>query len=468
MKPGSDQQSISLTITDMSHDGKGIGHVDGQTIFVQEAVPGDQIEAAIEIQKKNYAVARCLSITGPSPDRIEPSCPFAKHCGGCSLQSYDYQAQLLLKRRQVIDALTRIGHLEEAESLTGPVIGMQDPLHYRSKVQLPVRGTAEKPLIGFYEANSHTVIDADVCEIQPVICDQIRETIRRHINQYRIEPYNEETHTGVLRHVIIRVGFATGDVMVGLILNQKDVSIAENELARQLKQTIEMWSDDQIKNLHLSCFYIGYNMKKTNNIQTSDYLIVSGQPWIEEQIGSIRYRLSPLAFFQVNPVQTEKLFAEIVRLASLTGNEQIWDLYCGTGSISLQLAQKAKQVIGVESVAEAIQDAQTNAQLNQIDNVTFIHGKSEEMATQLVDQGYLPDLVVVDPPRKGCDASLIETLNQIKPDRIIYVSCNPATLARDISLLLPAGYAVQTIQPVDLFPWTLHVETVVLITRVKE
>ncbi len=457
------RDSFDLNITDLAHDGKGIGHVDGWTVFVAGALPGDRILAQLTLEKKQYGVAEITKILQPSPDRISPLCPVADRCGGCSLQTLALPAQLVWKRKRVVDALERIAHIHEAQKLVTPVLGMAQPWHYRSKVQLPVQGTAQKPQIGFYEQGTHRVVDTAVCPVQPLVCDRIRETVRTHIQKNRLEPYQEKTGQGLIRHLTMRVGFASGDIQVGLIVKDRR-SIAEEELIRALEKTLHA-PDTVLPQTQLAALTIGYNPEQTNRVQTADYRLASGQGWIREVINGISYRLSPLSFFQVNPRQTEKLFQTIQNMADLQGDEVVWDLYCGTGSIALQLASKAKRVIGVESVSEAIEDAKANAVINNMDNLHFICGQAETVAPQLIEAGQQPDLVVIDPPRKGCDPQLIETLKTVRPGRLIYVSCNPSTLARDLAKLTQDGYRVQSAQPVDLFPWTSHCEVIVKLIK---
>jgi len=461
------RDDCTLEITDISHEGHGIGHVGSLTVFVPNSVPGDRALVHIEIRKSRYAVARLLRLIQPSPDRIEPGCVYAADCGGCTLQTLSYEAQLKLKQRQVKEALTRIGKTISIDKIMRPILGMADPWHYRSKVQMPVSGTSKEPKIGFYAPNSHEVVDARICKVQPPVCDKVQSVVRDFIRSNHIEPYDEQNHTGLLRHLVIRLGFATGDVMVGLVLNGADIPNRE-VLIQSLIDAIGAHEDPDFPSLHLTCCFLNRNTQRGNTIQTADNEIIHGQGWIEEKILGLTYRISPQAFFQVNPRQTEVLFELVIELADLQGKENILDLYCGTGSISLQLAKKARKVLGIEMVEAAIQDARVNTKLNNLSNADFLAGKAETLLPQLADNGWNPDLIVLDPPRKGCERAVIDTIVTRKMKRIIYVSCNPATLARDTAILQQAGYMIQTIQPIDLFPWTNHVECVVLITRVKD
>lgn len=458
------ENDYEFEVTDISHEGHGIGHLDELTVFVPHAVPGDRVLIRIEVLKNRYAVARLIKLIKPSPDRIEPGCIYAADCGGCTLQTLSYEAQLKLKQRQVKEALTRIGKTTSIDKIMRPILGMADPWHYRSKVQMPVSGTSKEPKIGFYAPNSHEVVDARICKVQPPVCDKILSVVRDHIRICHIEPYVEQDHTGLLRHLVIRLGFATGDVMVGLVLNGTDIP-NRDVLIQSLIDAIGAHEDLDFPSLHLTCCFLNRNTKRGNTIQTADNEIIYGQGWIEEKILGLTYRISPQAFFQVNPRQTEVLFEQVIELADLQGKETVLDLYCGTGSISLQLAKKARKVLGIEIVEAAIQDARVNAKLNNLSNADFLAGKAETLLPQIADNGWNPDLIVLDPPRKGCERAVIDTIVTRQTKRIIYVSCNPATLARDTAILQQAGYMIQVVQAVDLFPWTNHVETVVLITR---
>lgn len=460
-------KELGLVIEDIGLDGKGIAHVQGLTVFISNAIPGDHVIARVDALKKNYAVASCIQIVKPSPDRIEPACPVAAACGGCTLQHLAYPSQLVFKQNRVREALRRIGHIKTEEEKIQPIIGMDNPWHYRNKVQFPISGTASSPLIGYYAQGSHVVIDSDVCLIQPKVCDLIRSVIREHIFKFQIEPYDERSHRGLLRHLAIRLGFSSGHVMAGLVINGSSFP-GIDELADLLDQQIRLFHDPELPPLQLTGLYLNENRERGNRILTQNIKIVRGEGWIEEKINGLSYRISPLSFFQINPRQTEKLFQVIQNMAELKGTESVIDLYCGTGSIALQLARTARQVIGVESVQEAIEDAQQNALLNKISNVRFMTGKAEETLPELFDEGFQPDLVVVDPPRKGCDDRLLHAIAEKLPRRFIYVSCDPATLVRDVALLLPAGYEIKAIQPVDMFPWTSHVECVTLMSKVEK
>ena len=455
-----------IDITDISQEGQGVGRLRGMTVFVPSSIPYDRVLIRVETVKNRYALASLQGLVKPSPDRVVPPCAASVECGGCTLQSMAYSAQLALKQRQVREALSRIGKAQDPGSLIRPIIGMDDPWQYRSKVQFPVAGRADKPEIGFYAARSHQVIHTPFCPIQPPICDTIRDIIAGHMRQWAIEPYKEDSHSGLLRHIIVRIGFFTGEVMVGLIVNGDEFP-GSKILCENLRAAIAIAKDPKLPPLQLACVYINKNSAQTNVIQSGECRILFGRPWIEEKILGLRYRISPLSFFQVNPRQTNKLYSVVLQLAELQGTETVFDLYCGTGSITLQLAQKAKTVIGIETVPEAIADARINAAINGIENAEFTVGKAEVLVPKLIAEGLQADLVVLDPPRKGCDNVLNNTLIESGIRRIVYISCNPATLARDVASYLDGGYKLQAVQPVDMFPWTGHVETVVLMSRTE-
>ncbi|MDW7656853.1 MAG: 23S rRNA (uracil(1939)-C(5))-methyltransferase RlmD [Bacillota bacterium] len=462
LQPG---DSATLLIEDINHAGQGIGHVDGLTVFVQEAIPGDRVLVNVTRRHTGYAVADVLQLLQPSPYRIIPDCPQADRCGGCTLQMMQYEEQLRYKQQQVEQALTRIGRIILEPGIMQPIIGMDDPWHYRGKAQFPIAGSVKEPLIGYYASRSHTVIDAPVCRIQYPVVDAIRETLRQHIRRWQVEPYRENDRQGLLRHLIVRIGYATGDIMVILVINGDSIP-GQPELIQQLHACVQTHQEPELPLLRLRSVWLNINRATTNVIMGQEDRLIDGQPWIDEIILGIRSRISPQAFFQVNPRQTTRLYQQVLDMAALQGNEQVLDLYCGTGSITLQLARKAGWVLGIESHPAAVADARMNADLNGLANVTFSAGKTEDILPEWQKQGRSIDLVVLDPPRKGCDPAVTAALGDLQTPRLIYVSCNPATLARDLSQLQSYGYNVQRVQPVDLFPWTGHVETVVEIEKV--
>lgn len=444
---------IELTIEDLGVDGEGIGKVDGMAIFVKDAVPGDRVQAKVMKMKKSYGYARLMQVLDPSPERTESRCAFARQCGGCQLQAMTYEAQLDFKAKKVWNHLIRIGGITD---LAKPeIIGMDDPWRYRNKAQFPFGTDKEgNPVTGFYAARSHNIIPCTECWLGVEENKVILEKILDHLKTYHISTYDEVSGKGLLRHVLIRKGFTTGEVMVCLILNGRTMPKL-TELVDSLREVPGMTS-----------ITINVNTKNTNVIMGTEMIFVWGQDYITDYIGNIKYQISPLSFYQVNPVQTKKLYETALEYADLKGNETVWDLYCGIGTISLFLAQKAGKVYGVEIVPQAIHDARQNAKLNGIENAEFFVGKAEEVLPEKYEkEGIYADVIVVDPPRKGCDTAALETMVKMKPERIVYVSCDSATLARDVKWLGERGYEVKKVKACDMFPGTVHVETVVLLSK---
>ena len=450
---------IEVTIEDIGTSGEGIGRADGAVLFVRDAVPGDHILAGITKVKKTYAYARLIRIITPSPDRVDPRCDYAGPCGGCQLQTLSYEKQLEYKIRKVKDVLERIGGFSQIPM--EPIIGSEEPYHYRNKAQFPIGTSKDGRIItGFYAGRSHRIIENRDCALGAPVNRQILDVVIAHMERNGIPAYDEASGKGLVRHVLIRKGFATGQILVCLILNGKTVP-HEEQLA-----------DDLFAIPGMHSFSVNVNTEQTNVILGDEVRLIRGEAFITEKLQNITYRISPKSFFQVNTKQTEKLYATAIEYAGLTGDETVWDLYCGAGTISLFLARQAKHVYGVEIVPEAIEDAKENAKLNGIENVTFYTGKAEEIVPAFYEaqkesdeQAVHPDVIVVDPPRKGCDASLLQTMLEMAPDRIVYVSCDPATLARDLRILSDGGYQVQRVRPVDQFSQTVHVETVVLLQK---
>lgn len=475
---------VTIEIEDIGTDGAGIGKADGYTLFVKDAVIGDIIKAKVIKAKKTYGYARLMEIITPSKDRVEPVCPVARQCGGCQIQQMSYSAQLKYKQKLVRDNLARIGGITDCEVL--PVIGMENPFNYRNKAQYPVgRNKDGKVVIGFYAGRTHSIVDYTQCAIGAPENAQILEKIRTFINENNISVYDEQSHKGLIRHILIRTGKHTGQIMVCLIINGKTLPHAD-KLADCLKDISGM-----------SSIMININKERTNVILGSECSVIWGNSYIEDSICGIMFRISPLSFFQVNPVQTEKLYRKALEYAELTGNETVWDLYCGIGTISLLMATKARKVYGVEIVPQAIEDAKNNALRNSLNNAEFFVGKAEEVVPRIYDEDMKkaenepvdskenskensglpdsasdesvmrinPDVVVVDPPRKGCDETLLDTIVKMNPKRIVYVSCDSATLARDLKYLAANGYEIDRVQPVDQFAHTVHIETVILLSR---
>lgn len=443
-----------LDITDIGVNGEGIGKIEGYTFFVDRALPGETVEIIATKLKKSYGYGRLMNIISPSPDRVTPLCPVADKCGGCSLQHLSYDAQLNFKTEKVRQNLIRIGGFVSPDVM--PTIGMTEPYRYRNKAQYPVSVINGKTVCGFYASHSHRVIPCDDCLIGQSENKTIISYIKAFMDRYNLSAYDETTHTGLVRHIVIKSAVNTGEVMVCLVINAKDFKLKQ-ELVDALSSL-----------LYIKSIVINYNRDKTNVIigQTSE--TIYGSSTITDTIGSLKFNISPLSFFQVNPVQTEKLYQTALDFADLTGTETVIDAYCGIGTISLFLAQKAEMVYGVEIIPEAIDAAKENAKLNGITNAEFFAGKSEEIVPLLYrEKGISADTVVVDPPRKGCEESLLELLLNMAPQKIVYVSCDSATLARDLKILCRDKYTISKIQPIDMFPHSTHVETVVLLSKLN-
>ena len=514
---------FELLITDIGNDGEGIGRYDGMAFFVKGAVIGDRILAGATKLKKTYGYARVVRVLQPSPFRVTPPCPIASRCGGCQLQNLDYGKQLDFKENKVLNDLIRLGEIaperfvrdSAAETVAGNdentdesirtaasarvyfhnIIGMDNPINYRNKGQFPV-GTDKtgKTVTGFYAGHSHSIVSADSCMIQHKITDCVMRTVRDFLDEEKISVFDEnlaarcqeaanagkkvkKPDLGLVRHVLTRVGFVTHEVMVCVVINGDELP-AWKKLAKRLESTITGYDDTY----RLCSFSVNINKEITNVILGEKVITLYGNGYITDFIGDIKYQISPLSFYQVNPVQTEVLYSTALKYAGVVSDvlqkendllEQtvnkgvIWDLYCGIGTISLFLAQKAKKVYGVEIVPQAIEDAKRNAEINGLDNVEFFVGAAEEILPRKYeeDPSMKADVIVVDPPRKGCDTRLLETLVKLAPERIVYVSCDPATLSRDVKYLEQSGYALTEVQPVDQFPFSVHVETVCLLSR---
>lgn len=446
---------VTLEIEDCGIDGEGIGKADGFTVFVKDAVIGDTVTAKIIKAKKNYGYGRLMEVLKPSPYRVEPKCEFARQCGGCQLQALSYEQQLVFKTNKVKGHLERIGGFTDIPM--EPIIGMDELFHYRNKAQFPVgRNKEGKIVTGFYAGRTHNIIENRDCALGVAENKEVLDRVIAHMEKYGIEPYNEATGKGLVRHVLIRYGYFTKEVMVCLILNGNKIP-KEELLVKSLCEIPGMTS-----------ITINVNKKHSNVILGEEIRLLWGQEYITDRIGDISYQISPLSFYQVNPMQTQKLYAKALEYADLHGEETVWDLYCGIGTISLFLAQKAKFVRGVEIVPAAIENAKENAKLNGLENTEFFVGKAEEvLPREYKKNGVYADVIVVDPPRKGCDETLLETMVEMNPDRIVYVSCDSATLARDLKYLCERGYELRKVCPVDQFGMTVHVETVVLLSKLK-
>ena len=463
-----------LKIEDMGENGEGIGRLDGYIWFVKDAVIGDVIEAGVTKMKKQYGFARLIRVIEPSEYRTEERCPSARRCGGCQIQAVDYQEQLRLKEKKVYNNLKRIGGLsslllpggeetteqtkEETERnavVMEPIIGMENPWRYRNKAQFPFgRNKDGRIVTGFYAGRTHDIVEQEDCLLGVEENREILSIIRNFMEEYKIEPYNEETHRGLVRHVLIRKGFQTGELMVCLVINGRKLP-GQQALTEHLLEIPGMTS-----------ISLNVNQEKTNVILGKELINLWGEGHITDYIGAVQYRISPLSFYQVNPVQTERLYGTALEYAGLTGNETVWDLYCGIGTISLFLAQKAKQVYGVEIVPQAIDDARENARINGMENVEFFVGKAEEVLPREYEKNQVyADVIVVDPPRKGCDEVCLDTIVKMGPKRVVYVSCDSATLARDMKYLAERGYEVVKVRGCDMFPHSTHTECCVKLER---
>ena len=455
---------VTVEITDIGVSGEGIGHVDGYTLFIKDAVIGDVVEAKVMKAKKNYGYARLMKVITPSEYRVEPKCAFARRCGGCQIQEMSYDCQLVFKDQKIRGNLERIGGFtkDQIDTVMQPVVGMEHPFGYRNKAQFPFGTDKEgNPITGFYAGRTHDIIANTDCALGVEQNKEILEIILQYMRENKIKSYDEKTGKGLIRHALIRYGFKTKEIMVCLVINGKKLPKAE----RLIEKLIQIEG--------MTSITISPNTRRDNVIMGDSYKILWGQGYITDYIGNVKYQISPLSFYQVNPVQTEKLYGLALEYADLKGDETVWDLYCGIGTISLFLAQKAKQVYGVEIVPQAIDDAKENAKINAIDNAEFFVGKAEEVLPEYYaeyerehnGETAHADVIVVDPPRKGCDETLLETIVKMQPEKVVYVSCDSATLARDLKYLCANGYEITVCRGVDQFPQSVHVETVVLLSK---
>lgn len=441
---------IKLNITGYTAEGGGVGKFDGQAIFVENTAVGDEILCHIIKAKKTYAVGKIAKIIRPSKYRIEPDCQCFKSCGGCSFAHITYVEELRLKEQKVIDAFQRIGGLTPKFS---PIIPSPDITRYRNKAQYPVRRENGILKIGFYAKKSHRVIDCEDCLLQPQEFTRVIEIIKNWINKFNITVYNEEIGIGLIRHVYLRKAFATGELMVCIVANGK--KLPESSSLIDALKTVEGF-----KTLILNT-----NCNATNVVLGEDCRAIYGEPYITDILCGVKVKISPLSFYQVNHDGAELLYGKAAEYATPTGEEDILDLYCGAGTIGLSMANKVKSLVGVEIIPEAIEDAKENALINNIENARFICGDASLAAEQLKAEGVTPQTIILDPPRKGCAQALLETVAQIAPQRIVYVSCDPATLARDAKHLESLGYKATEVTPVDMFPRTSHVESVCLFLK---
>ena len=530
---------VQVTIEDIGVSGEGIGKIDGYTLFVKDTVIGDVVNVKIMKAKKNYGYARLVDIVKPSKDRVEPACAIARQCGGCQIQAMSYEAQLKYKQKLVSDNLKRIGGLTEGTDYEMcDILGMEEPFRYRNKAQYPVGEDKDGNIVmGFYAGHTHSIIPCpdDDCLLGHSDNAVILKAVKAWMEKYRVRAYDENIHKGTVRHILIRTGFHTDEIMLCLVTKKMlrkeaadglvDVvkelngeisgsAVGDVDIDKNIGESEDNHTNDRDRHLHITSLVVNINKEDTNVILGKECVTLYGKPYIEDYIGDIKFQISPLSFFQVNPRQTEVLYNKALEFADLKGNESVWDMYCGIGTISLFLAKKAGQVYGVEIVPQAIEDAKNNAKINNISNAEFFVGKAEEVVPAFyknngnnaskggadvdgADKSYSankaeqsdttgksdnsdsqniinvydmtkPDVVVVDPPRKGCDEKLLDTIVSMSPDRIVYVSCDSATLARDLKVLVERGYKVEKVQPVDQFANTVHVETVVLLSQLKQ
>ena len=502
---------FEIDITDIGNDGEGIGKHEGMTFFIKGGLPGDRVLAGATKLKKTYGYARLVKVLKPSPFRVTPKCPISEKCGGCQIQSLSYEKQLELKERKITENLIRIGGFspEFVKEHMEPIVGMEEPFHYRNKAQYPI-GTDKngQPIAGFYAGRTHSIIPNTRCFLGAEENEEILNAILSYMKKYNVPAYDETTGQGLIRHILIRKGFTSGELMVCLVINQdakKNKKDSGNAWIPMQENLIE-----KLVNIPgMKSISVNINTDNTNVIMGSEVHTIWGKPTITDSIhvrdmqkegypftgDALTFNISPLSFYQVNPIQTEKLYSLALEYAELTGKESVWDLYCGIGTISLFMARKAKQVYGVEIVPQAIDDARENAERNGITNAKFFVGKAEEVLPAFYEGKYespditqkekddedladdnvstqesmlRPDVIVVDPPRKGCDEACLSTMLKMQPDRIVYVSCDSATLARDLKILCDGGYQIKKIRGVDQFGHTVHVETVALLSKLSE
>ena len=445
--PVKKNDNIEVLFEDLTHDGAGVAKVDGYPIFVANALPGEKANIIVTKTNNGYAFGRLMEILEKSPDRVEISTEDRNKYGGCQIQHLSYAGQLKFKEKQVRDVMARIGKLEDVT--IHPIIGMDEPLHYRNKAQVPVGEKDGKLVAGFFKPRSHDIVETKESVIQHPAINEAVQVVKDIFSELGIPAYNEKTHKGVLRHIMARYGKQTGELMVVLVTRTTSIPFVE----KIVKEIIARLP-------HVKSIVQNVNMKKTNVILGETTNVLWGSEVIYDFIGNVKFAISAKSFYQVNPDQTKVLYEKALEYAGLTGEETVIDAYCGIGTISLFLAQKAKKVVGVEIVSDAIEDARRNAELNDIKNVEFAAGSAETVISNWYNEGNSADVLVVDPPRKGCDEALLQTILEMKPKKVVYVSCNPGTLARDLRILEDGGYKTVEIQPVDMFPMTTHIENV--------
>ena len=452
--PVKKNEYVTLTFEDLTHEGNGVGKVGGYPLFVPNGLPGEEAVVKVIKVNKNFGFGKLIELKNISEERVDPTCHV--HCGGCQLQHMSYNLQLQMKQNQVRNVMKKIGHLEHVP--IHPIIGMDNPFHYRNKVQIPVGEKDGKLITGYYQKRSHRIVeDLDTCSSQADEINEILPEVKKIVNRIGIEAYDEENHRGVLRHIMIRTGYATKETM--LVLVTKTNKLPGKEIL--IQELTDKFPD-------IKSIVQNINDQRTNLILGEKTKVLWGEEYIHDKIGELTFAISAKSFYQVNPVQTKVLYDKALEYAKIDENDVVIDAYCGIGTISLFLAQKAKKVYGVEVVPEAIHDAKANAKLNGMNNVEFVVGQAEKIMPEWKREGLDPDVIVVDPPRKGCAPEFLEAMIEMEPKRIVYVSCNPSTLARDLRILEDGGYRTNEVQPVDMFPNTTHVELVALMSRVDE
>ncbi|MDY7043518.1 23S rRNA (uracil(1939)-C(5))-methyltransferase RlmD [Virgibacillus sp. M23] len=451
--PVKKNQTITLTFEDLTHEGNGVGKIDGYPLFVPYGLPGEEAEVKVVKVNKNFGFGKLVEVRQASSERVEPPCDVYYKCGGCQLQHMSYAMQLDMKQNQVKNVMRKIAHMEQVP--VHPTIGMKDPWRYRNKVQIPVGDKHGELITGFYQKRSHQIIDdMDTCVIQDDSNDRLVEAVRRIADRLGIKAYDEKQNRGVLRHIMVRTGRETNDAMI-VIVTRTEKLLYQDKLIKELTETYP----------HIKSIVHNVNSQRTNVILGKKTKVIWGETYIYDTIGDIRFAISAKSFYQVNPPQTKVLYDKALEYAKLGANDIVVDAYCGIGTISLFLAQQAKKVYGIEVVPEAINDAKMNAKLNGITNTEFVVGEAEKIMPWWKAQGLRPDVIVVDPPRKGCEVEFLQAMIEMEPKRIVYVSCNPSTLARDLKILDEGGYETKEVQPVDMFPQTNHVECVTWLER---
>ncbi len=442
---------LDLEIIDLTSEGLGVGKIDGYTVFVEDGLPGDKGTVKLKKVKKNYGIGQMINIKEASSNRVESKCKYFKECGGCQLHELDYNTQLSLKTNQVKNTLDKIGKIKKSK--VHSIIGMENPYRYRNKGQFKVGKSNNEIFIGYFKRKSHDIVNVSQCIIQSEISDRILVVIKEYMEKFNVLLYDRRSNKGVIKDIVIRT---TKDNRAMVIIVTKGSNLPyKKELINLLRENVE----------EVVSVYQNINNRNTSLILGNKDINLYGEHKIMDYIGDHKFLISPKSFFQINSIQTEVLYKKALDYLDLKENETVFDLYCGIGTISLFISEKAKKVYGIEVVEAAVEDAKENARLNNIENVEFIKGKSEEIVPELFNKGIIADKIIVDPPRKGCDEKLLDTIVKINPEKVVYVSCNPATLARDLKYLEEKGYKVEEVQPVDMFAWTMHVETVVLLQR---